>query len=101
MNTCAAGASCRPSWSFPGFDSPEGFKVSFLNYYIMITVVKSLNSYVEILRDLRGCGSIALPVSVVPDFVKFCNRLGVYPCGYFGTIAARKDTAKQAILINA
>ena len=47
----------------------------------MITVVKSLNSYVEILRDLRGCGSIALPVSVVPDFVKFCNRLGVYPCG--------------------
>ena len=45
----------------------------------MITVVKSLNSYVEILRDLRGCGSLALPVAVVPDFVKFCNRLQVFP----------------------
>ena len=44
-------------------------------------VVKSLNAYVEILRDLRGCGSLALPVAVVPDFVKFCNRLQVFPCG--------------------
>ena len=46
----------------------------------MITVVKSLNSYVEILRDLRGCGALALPVAVVPDFLKFCNRLQVFPC---------------------
>lgn len=46
-----------------------------------MVVVKSLNSYTEILRDLRGCGSLALPVAVVPDFVKFCNRLQVFPCG--------------------
>ena len=46
-----------------------------------MVVVKSVSSYVEILRDLRGCGSLALPVAVVPDFVKFCNRLQVYPCG--------------------
>lgn len=44
-------------------------------------IVKSVSSYVEILRDLRGCGSLALPVAVVPDFVKFCNRLQVFPCG--------------------
>lgn len=47
----------------------------------MFTVVKSISSFAEVLRDLRGCGSIALPVSVVPDFVEFCNRLQVYPCG--------------------
>lgn len=44
-------------------------------------IVKSVSSYVEILRDLRGCGSLALPVAVVSDFVKFCNRLQVYPNG--------------------
>ena len=46
-----------------------------------MVVVKSISSYVEILRDLRGCGSLALPVAVVPDFVKFCNRLQVFPYG--------------------
>ena len=53
---------------------------NFLNSDIM-EIVKTVNSYVEILRDLRGCGSLALPVSAVADFVAFCNRLGVYPCG--------------------
>lgn len=44
-------------------------------------VIKSVSSFAEVLRDLRGCGSLALPVAVVPDFVKFCNRLQVFPCG--------------------
>jgi hypothetical protein len=44
-------------------------------------VIVSRSSFAEVLRDLRGCGSLALPVAVVPDFVAFCAQFGVYPCG--------------------
>ena len=44
-------------------------------------VVLSRRSFSEVLRDLRGCGSLALPVSVVPDFIAFCAGFGVYPSG--------------------
>lgn len=39
----------------------------------------------------------------VNKYIKMCDSFGawLYSCGYFGTIAARKDTPKQAILINA
>lgn len=39
----------------------------------------------------------------VDKYIKMCDSFGawLYSCGYFGTIAARKDTPKQAILINA
>ena len=33
------------------------------------------------MRDLRGCGSLALPVAVVPDFIAFCAKFGIYPNG--------------------
>ena len=41
-------------------------------------VVRS-SAFYEVLRDLRGCGSIAVPVSVYPSFVAYCNSLGYYP----------------------
>ena len=44
-------------------------------------VVLSRSSFAEVLRDLRGCGSLALPVAVVPDFIAFCAGFGVYPNG--------------------
>lgn len=45
-------------------------------------VQKRLSSFNEVLRDLRGCGSLAIPVEVVPAFVDYCNTFaGVYPCG--------------------
>lgn len=44
-------------------------------------VIKSISSFAEVLRDLRGCGSLALPVAVVPDFIAFCGRFGIYPNG--------------------
>lgn len=44
-------------------------------------VIKSVSSFAEVLRDLRGCGSLALPVAVVPDFVAYCASFGVYPNG--------------------
>lgn len=39
----------------------------------------------------------------VSKYIKTCDSFGawLYSCGYFETIAARKDTPKQAILINA
>ena len=42
-------------------------------------VVLSRSSFAEVLRDLRGCGSIAVPVSVYPSFVAYCNSRGYYP----------------------
>lgn len=41
----------------------------------------SFLAFSEVLRDLRGCGSIALPVSNIPEFINYCNVRGVYPCG--------------------
>lgn len=37
------------------------------------------SAFREVLRDLRGCGSIAVPVSVYPSFVAYCNARGYYP----------------------
>lgn len=87
----------RPSRSFPGFDSPEGFKVSFLNFSIM-QVVKSISSFSEVLRDLRGCGSLALPVAVVPDFIAFCARFGIYPNG--GALCGPESAPLQWLYID-
>ena len=39
----------------------------------MFTVVKSVSSFNEIARDLRGCGSLALPVDIVPAFLDYCE----------------------------
>jgi hypothetical protein len=63
-----------------------------------MVVVKSLNSYVEILRDLRGCGSLALPVDMVPDFIKFCNRVGVFPLG--GALCGPESAPLQWLYID-
>lgn len=37
------------------------------------------SAFSEVLRDLRGAGSIALPVEVVPAFIAFCNKSGFFP----------------------
>ena len=63
-----------------------------------MVVVKSISSYVEILRDLRGCGSLALPVAVVPDFIAFCARFGIYPNG--GALCGPESTPLQWIYID-
>lgn len=39
----------------------------------MYTVIKSVPSFNEVARDLRGCGSIAIPVDVVPAFLDYCD----------------------------
>lgn len=41
----------------------------------------NFSAFHEVLRDLRGTGSINLSIEVVPAFVEFCNMRGVYPCG--------------------
>lgn len=41
----------------------------------------NFSAFNEVLRDLRGAGSLYLPVEVVPAFIEFCNVRGVYPCG--------------------
>lgn len=41
----------------------------------------TLRSFFEVMRDLRGTGSICMPSEIVPAFVNFCNEYGVYPCG--------------------
>jgi hypothetical protein len=84
-------------WSLAWIVTRDGSNFNQLNTIIM-EIVKSVSSYVEILRDLRGCGSIALPVSVVPDFVKFCNRLGVYPCG--GALCGPESAPLQWLYID-
>ena len=72
----------------PRFDSGEGSKrpgrgagvENLINIDVM-QVIKSVSSFAEVLRDLRGCGSLALPVAVIPDFIAFCARFGIYPNG--------------------
>lgn len=44
-------------------------------------VILSRSSFNEVLRDLRGSGSICLPSEVIPDFVNYCAGFGVYPSG--------------------
>ena len=38
----------------------------------------------------------------IDKYIKMCDAFGawLYSCGYFGTIAAYKDTPKTAVLIN-
>lgn len=49
----------------------------------MFTVLVSRSSFNEVLRDLRGAGSIAIPVDIVPGFIDSCEMFdGVSPvCG--------------------
>ena len=61
-------------------------------------VIKSISSFAEVLRDLRGCGSIAVPVAVVPDFMAFCAQVGVYPCG--GALTGPESEPLQWLYIN-
>ena len=55
-------------------------------------VILSRSSFAEVLRDLRGSGSICIPSAVVPDFIAYCAGFGVYPSGgcliqdYTGTV---------------
>ena len=44
-------------------------------------VILSRSSFAEVLRDLRGSGSICIPSAVVPDFVAFAASFGVVVCG--------------------
>ena len=41
----------------------------------------NFSAFHEVLRDLRGSGSIYLPVEAVPAFIAYCNVRGVYPLG--------------------
>lgn len=61
-------------------------------------VIMSVSSFSEVLRDLRGCGSLALPVAVVPDFIAFCARFGVYPCG--GALSGPESEPLQFLYID-
>ena len=61
-------------------------------------VIVSRSSFAEVLRDLRGCGSLALPVAVVPDFIAFCAGFGVYPCG--GALCGPESAPLQWLYID-
>ena len=61
-------------------------------------VIKSISSFSEVLRDLRGCGSLALPVAVVPDFIAFCARFGIYPNG--GALTGPESAPLQWLYID-
>ena len=47
------------------------------------------SAFNEVLRDLRGCGALAIPESVYPSFVAFCNSRGYYPAS--GSVIVSAD----------
>ena len=61
-------------------------------------VIKSISSFAEVLRDLSGCGSLALPVAVVPDFIAFCAGFGIYPNG--GALCGPESAPLQWLYID-
>lgn len=62
-------------------------------------VVKSVPSYNEVLRDLRGCGSIAIPVEMVPGFIDYCTMLhNVAPFG--GALCGHESAPLQWLYID-
>lgn len=61
-------------------------------------VIVSRSSFAEVLRDLRGCGSIAVPVAVVPDFIAFCAGFGIYPNG--GALCSPESEPLQWLYID-
>lgn len=62
-------------------------------------VILSRSSFAEVLRDLRGSGSICIPSAVVPDFVAFAASFGVVVCGG-ALMKDHDDTVCQWLYIN-
>ena len=62
-------------------DRPPGLILSLIFNLLNMFVNTSFRAFSEVLRDLRGAGSVCLPSEVVPAFVSFCNDFGVYPLG--------------------
>lgn len=68
--------------------NPLIFSIMYVNF----------SAFSEVLRDLRGAGSIALPLSAIPEFMEYCNVRGVYPCG--GAMCGPESTPLQWLYLD-